>query len=156
MKLFSRISLFTLVVAGLFFVSAEDADAQLFSRLRQARQSACCEPEPEPEPVCCPEPAPEPEPVCCPEPEPAPEPVCCAEPEPAPEPVCCPEPAPEPEPCCCAAATEPTAAEPETAVAATEAPSPYGAPELAEGEVLISIAPIEVPTDAGQTVTAAK
>ena len=148
MKLFSRISLFTLVVAGFFFVSADNADAQLFSRLFKGRQSACCEPAPEPEPVCCPEP--EPEPVCCPEPEPEPEPVCC--PEPAPEPVCCPEPAPEPAPCGCADATEPVAAE---SVAATEAPSPYGAPELAEGEVLISVSPIEVPTDAAQTVTAA-
>ena len=169
MKLFFRMNLFTLVAAGFFFVSAENADAQLFGGgLFKCRKSACCEPEPEPEPVCCPEPAPEPvccpepapEPVCCPEPAPAPEPVCCPEPEPAPEPVCCPEPAPAPEPVCCpepapccCGAMEAAAAEP---APVAQEPSPYGAPELAEGEVLISISPIEVPTDASQTVTSAE
>jgi len=76
---------------------------------------------------CC-----EPEPVCC-EPEPVccePEPVCC---EPAPEPACC---EPGPEPACCA--------------------SIYSLPQLAEGEILISISPIAIPSGAIVSTSPAK
>ena len=160
MRLFSRLGLFAVMVVSSFTFLTETADAQLFPIFKCRKKACCCkpaEPAPEPEPVCCPAPEPEPEPVCCPEPAPEPEPVCC--PEPAPAPVCCavaepveapaePEPAPVAEPCCCGTVVS----APATAEASPEA-SPevaeYGMPELAEGEVLLSISPIEVPTDDG-------
>jgi len=111
------------LVFGLMSVNAPSADAGLFAKLFK-KKCGCCEPEP----VCC---EPEPEPVCC---EPAPEPVCC---EPAPEPTCC-EPEPAPEPSCCEPAPEP-------ACCATI----YSLPPLAEGEILISISPIAIPSGAG-------
>lgn len=155
MRLFSRLGLFAVMVVSSFNFLTESADAQLFP-IFKCRKKACCV-EPAPEPVCCPAaeepepcPEPEPEPVCCPAPEPAPEPVCCPEPAPEPEPVCCPAPAePEPAPCCCSTAP---AAAPAADVAATDT---YGMPELAEGETLVSISPIEVPTDAAETMTSA-
>jgi hypothetical protein len=109
-------------VAGTSNAEAGGLLAKLFKGKCCAAEPECCEPEPEPEPECCCEPAPEPEPVCC---EPEPEPVCC---EPEPEPVCCePEPEPEPEPAPCCA-------------------SYYPLPELAEGEILLSISPITFPS----------
>ena len=62
---------------------------------------------------------------CC---EPAPEPECCCEPDAEPEPVCC-EPEPTAEPECC---------EPEPVECCTSS----FLPELAEGEVLLSISPL--------------
>ncbi len=184
MRLFSRLGLFAVI--ALSTLLTESAEAQLFPIFKcrkkacceaPAPEPVCCpvaeepEPCPEPEPVCCPEPAPEPEPVCCPEPAPEPEPVCCPEPAPEPEPVCCPEPEPAPEPVCCpapvceviepepaapvcceSAAMEIPAAASPTAELATE----YGMPELAEGETLVSISPIEVPTDSAATMTSTK
>ncbi len=160
MRLFSRLGLFAVI--ALSTLLTESAEAQLFP-IFKCRKKACCE-APAPEPVCCPvaeepEPCPEPEPVCCPEPAPEPEPVCCPEPAPEPEPVCCPAPVCEviePEPaapvCCESAAMEIPAAASPTAELATE----YGMPELAEGETLVSISPIEVPTDSAATMTSTK
>ncbi|QDT08625.1 hypothetical protein K239x_05650 [Planctomycetes bacterium K23_9] len=128
MKLQVR-KLFLLGVATTLFTStAPSADAggllaKLF-KCKAEEPTCCCEPEPAccepaPEPACC---EPEPEPVCC---EPAPDPVCC---EAAPEPVCC-EPEPAPEPCC-----------------ASVGSAGYSLPELAPGEVLLSISPISAPS----------
>ncbi len=128
MKLVARFVVAGSFVSAMMLMNAPRAEAGLFAKLfgKCCAKDECCAPEPvccepEPEPVCC-EPAPEP--VCC---EPEPEPVCC---EPAPEPVCC---EPEPEPCC-----EP-APEPEPCCA-----SYLPLPELAEGEVLISMSPIKL------------
>ena len=149
MKLRVRTLLVMGMTAACLIGSAGNAEAGLFSKLfkcKSKEESTCC---PEPEP-CCPEPepcCPEPEPVCCP--EPAPEPVCC--PEPAPEPVCCPAPAPEPV-CCPEPTPEPVCCEP----VPEPAPAPccgsamlqgYPSPELAEGEVLVSIDPISLPSE---------
>lgn len=134
MKLQVR-KLFVLGIAAAMFASTTSTAeaggllAKLF-KCKAEEPACCCEPAPEPEPVCC---EPEPEPVCC-EPEPAPEPVCC-EPAPEPEPVCC-EPEPAPEPVCC---------EPEPApepCCASNLPQGYSLPELAPGEVLLSITPL--------------
>ncbi len=152
MRLTTRLGLFAAI--SLSTLLSGSAEAQLFP-IFKCRKKCCCE-APEPEPVCCPV-AEEPEP--CPEPEPAP--VCCPEPEPAPEPdpVCCPapvcetaEPAPEPSaPVCC---SETAGTEVTTTVSPTDtAVSEYGMPELAEGETLVSISPIEVPTDDAATTT---
>ena len=164
MKLQVRTALVFGLVVAFCASAAPNADAGgLLSKLfkcKKAEEPACCpapacpEPvccEPEPEPVCC---EPEPEPVCC-EPAPAPEsPPCC---EPAPEPVCC-EPAPEPEPVCCEPAPAP---EPEPCCEPEPAPAPccgsamlqgYPLPELAEGEVLISISPINYSAEPEATI----
>lgn len=142
MKLQVRTALVLGIAAALFVSAAPNADAGgLLSKLfkcKKDEEPACCCPAPEPEcpapePVCC-EPEPEPAPVCC---EPEPEPVCC-EPAPEPEPVCC-EPAPEPEPVCC----EP---EPEPAPCCAMMDG-YPLPVLAEGEVLISMSPIVLPSN---------
>lgn len=168
MRLISRLGLFAIMVVTSFTFLTDTADAQLFPIFKCRKKACCCKPaEPAPEPECKPaEPAPEPAPVCCP----APEPVCCPvpapEPEPAPAPVCCavaepvgappvePEPVAEPAPCCCCCGT--AAPAPATAGAPPEESaevSEYGMPELAEGEVLVNISPIEVPTDGTSTLT---
>lgn len=171
-----RLSLLTVVMASSFALLPETAEAKwlpIFKCRQKPAEEAEPAPEPcpapEPAPMCCPvvEPAPEPEPACCPAPEPTP--VCCEEPTPEPTPVCCEEPTPEPvcevaapepepvaSPCCCCCGTEAievTAAEssPTTEVSAQIAQ--YGMPELAEGETLVSISPIEVPTEDAATYT---
>ena len=71
-----------------------------------------------------------------------PEPVA----KPAPAPCCC---------CCCgtaAPATDSADASTDTSETSAEV-SKYGMPELAEGEVLVNISPIEVPTDGTSTLT---
>ncbi|TWU03496.1 hypothetical protein [Neorhodopirellula pilleata] len=135
MKKWVRLGLALAVTGSMLAVQAPTAEAGLFAKLFGKKdECCCCEPEPvccEPEPVCCePEPVccePEPEPVCC---EPEPEPVCC---EPEPEPVCC-EPEPAPEPCCAS----------------------YSMPELAPGEVLVSISPILMPANRSTVQVAVK
>lgn len=155
----SRLGLLAVMVVSSCACLTETADAKWIP-IFKCRTKCADEAEPAPEPC----PAPEPAPACCPAPEPAPEPApaCCAAPEPAP--ACCtpvPEPAPvscaEPEPvaevgpCCCGtAATEaPVAAAPETAPASgiSAQIEQFGMPELAEGETLVSISPVEVPTE---------
>ena len=139
---------------------SETADAKWIP-IFKCRQKCAEEAEPAPEPC----PAPEPAPACCPAPEPAPEPApaCCPAPEPEPAPVCCAEPAPEPEPapeaspCCCGTEVA------EVPAAATEEAAPasdisaqieqYGMPELAEGETLVSISPVEEATEEAATLT---
>ena len=179
MRLISRLGLFAVMVVTSFTCLTDTADAQLFPIFKCRKKACCCKPaEPAPEPECKPaEPAPEPAPVCCPAPEPAPAPVCCPAPEPEPAPVCCamaapvevpaePEPVVEPEPvaepapapccCCCCGTAAPTtdSAEASADTSGTSAEiSKYGMPELAEGEVLVSISPIEVPTDGAATFT---
>ena len=174
MRLFSRLGLLAVMVVSMTCLT-ETADAQLFPIFKNRRKACCCKPtEPAPEPECTPE---EPEPeatVCCapaPAPEPEPTPVCCSEPAPAPEPTCCPIPvceasAPEPvepeteapvSPCCCccdqaAAASAIPASAPTENTAMIEQ---YGMPELAEGETLVSISPIEIPTSDASTTTSA-
>ena len=168
MTLFSRFGLLAVMVVSSTACLSDTADAKWLP-IFKCRQKCCEEVEPAPEPApevaCCPAPAPEPEPMCCPAPEPAP--VCCAAAEPAPEPepvpatVCCapapePEPAPEPaaEPadccccCCCdSAATETAVADAIPTSDTAAAIEQFGMPELAEGETLVSISPIEMPTE---------
>ena len=168
MRLISRLGLFAVMVVTSFTFLTDTADAQLFPIFKCRKKACCCKPaEPAPEPECTPEPAPEPAPVCCPAPEPAPEPVCCPapapEPEPEPAPVCCamaapvevpaepePEPVAEPAPCCCCCCGTAAPATDSAEASGTSAEiAEYGMPELAEGEVLVSISPIEIPTDDG-------
>ncbi len=149
-----RLGLLAAMVASSLACLPETAEAKWIP-IFKCRQKPAEEAEPAPEPC----PAPEPAPACCPAPEPAP--ACCPAPEPAPAPVCCPEPAPEPvcevaepepEPvacpcCCCCDGTEAPIAEAAPATDVSAQIEQYGMPELAEGETLVSISPIEVPTE---------
>lgn len=169
MTSFSRLCLFAVMVVSSCACLTETADAKWLP-IFKCRQKPAEEAEAAPEPC----PAPEPAPACCPapapEPEPAPAPVCCA--EPAPQPVCeveAPEPAPEPaaepeSPCCCCCCCEADLATAEPIPVADASPSEevsdvaaqieqYGMPELAEGETLVSISPLEVPTEEVSTLT---
>ena len=132
MKIALRVCTFATVVAGLMMIPADDANAQLFSKIFKRGGECCCEPAPEPEPECCCEPEPEPEPVCC---EPAPEPVCC---EPEPEPIPCCEPEPEPAPCCCVMAEPEAEAEPACGCVGMMTPGF----NLAPGETLVAVSPL--------------
>ncbi len=164
----SRLGLLAVVVASSLACLPDTAEAKwipIFKCRQKSAEEAEPAPEPcpapEPAPACCPapEPAPEPAPASCPAPEPEPAPVCC--PEPASEPVCEvaePEPAPEPEPvacpcCCCGEVTAAPAAEAAPATEVSAQVEQYGMPELAEGETLVSISPIEVPTEEAATFT---
>ena len=179
MRLIARLGLFAVMVISSFTFLTDTADAQLFPIFKCRKKAGCCKAaEPEPEPECTPA---EPAPFCCPAPEPAPEPVCHVAPEPAPEPepvpatFCCAmaapvempaepepvaeavaEPAPAPCCCCCCGSSAPATDSAEASTEASDTPaevSKYGMPELAEGEVLLSISPVEVPTDGTSTLT---
>lgn len=79
--------------------------------------------------------------ACCEEAEPE----CC---EPAP---CEPAPACEPEPVCCEEAVEPTCCEEMTEPSCCESGG-YPLPPLAEGEILISVSPIDYSAPVGVVV----